>query len=364
MQIEKYQSPVDKTELLIVVRDGVVSYRDRSTGTNYSLEYAEQHLTPMGSVTIRPPKHRDEDYFVNQTGDIIQGSLELVSDYPSDDVPNGEDGTRRLNLQSQQRANTNSFGETIRHFLIRKDAKAMEAYYVPKAGYDENREAIADFNEDGSIADITQWQPVSWTGSHFEANDHNSNHVHWELEIPDASGALQGRLEVPFADPVTGTVGLNKTFIRTNLCDFVVRTSNGQMLRLSSSKGTHKPIEFNHDSEGNSEFRRWILRANDTNESGSNNGTDFQLLHYADDGTFLGQAMHVDRRTGNVVLGSSSSTFGVKLDINGGRIRLRSSTPPPSANGNGQPGEIAWDANYMYVCVATNTWKRSPLSSW
>lgn len=30
----------------------------------------------------------------------------------------------------------------------------------------------------------------------------------------------------------------------------------------------------------------------------------------------------------------------------------------------GVPGSIRWDADYMYLCVSTNFWKRTPLSSW
>ena len=30
----------------------------------------------------------------------------------------------------------------------------------------------------------------------------------------------------------------------------------------------------------------------------------------------------------------------------------------------GTTGEICWDNDYIYVCVATNTWKRAGLSSW
>ena len=29
----------------------------------------------------------------------------------------------------------------------------------------------------------------------------------------------------------------------------------------------------------------------------------------------------------------------------------------------GIKGEIAWDSSYLYVCVATNTWRRVALSS-
>jgi hypothetical protein len=30
----------------------------------------------------------------------------------------------------------------------------------------------------------------------------------------------------------------------------------------------------------------------------------------------------------------------------------------------GETGQIKFDSEYIYICVATNTWKRSPISSW
>jgi hypothetical protein len=42
-------------------------------------------------------------------------------------------------------------------------------------------------------------------------------------------------------------------------------------------------------------------------------------------------------------------------------------TPPgtvPSASTPGTPGAIRWDANYIYICIASNVWKRAPLASW
>ena len=33
-----------------------------------------------------------------------------------------------------------------------------------------------------------------------------------------------------------------------------------------------------------------------------------------------------------------------------------------AANDTGTTGQISYDANYIYICTATNTWKRSPLT--
>lgn len=37
---------------------------------------------------------------------------------------------------------------------------------------------------------------------------------------------------------------------------------------------------------------------------------------------------------------------------------------PASATASGSPGDIAFDADYVYMCVATDTWKRASLGSW
>ena len=65
---------------------------------------------------------------------------------------------------------------------------------------------------------------------------------------------------------------------------------------------------------------------------------------------------------GNVGIGTSTPTN--TLDISGNTLRLRTARTPASATATGNAGEICWDANYVYVCVATNTWKRSALSTW
>lgn len=52
------------------------------------------------------------------------------------------------------------------------------------------------------------------------------------------------------------------------------------------------------------------------------------------------------------------------LDINSDILRLRTAKTPASAGATGLAGQICWDTNYLYICVATNTWKRIALSTW
>ena len=39
-------------------------------------------------------------------------------------------------------------------------------------------------------------------------------------------------------------------------------------------------------------------------------------------------------------------------------------TPPATSTSTGVAGTLAYDSSNVYVCVATNTWKRSTLTSW
>ena len=88
----------------------------------------------------------------------------------------------------------------------------------------------------------------------------------------------------------------------------------------------------------------------------------------------------------NVIVNTSLATVNVTVsDINGNLIsnnvatekppeitvvetssqsmsRIMSGFAPQSSVVVGQPGEIRWDNNYLYLCIGTNSWKRTLLS--
>lgn len=41
-----------------------------------------------------------------------------------------------------------------------------------------------------------------------------------------------------------------------------------------------------------------------------------------------------------------------------------SSTVPATASDTGTTGMLAYDADFLYVCVATDTWKRVAIATW
>lgn len=54
------------------------------------------------------------------------------------------------------------------------------------------------------------------------------------------------------------------------------------------------------------------------------------------------------------------STFTISL----GQINIGVFNTPASSSASGTQGTVEFDANFVYVCTATNTWKRSALSTW
>ena len=76
---------------------------------------------------------------------------------------------------------------------------------------------------------------------------------------------------------------------------------------------------------------------------------------------------------------TGSTGFGVPTGGSSGQFLIKSSdtdydtawtaslvsdVPPGSSGATGSTGEIALDTDWLYVCVGTDTWKRTPLAGW
>jgi hypothetical protein len=66
--------------------------------------------------------------------------------------------------------------------------------------------------------------------------------------------------------------------------------------------------------------------------------------------------------SGRVGIGTNAPSG--MLDVADNKLRIRTAQTPASASASGSQGEIAWDAGFVYVCTATNTWRRAALASW
>lgn len=76
----------------------------------------------------------------------------------------------------------------------------------------------------------------------------------------------------------------------------------------------------------------------------------------AEDGKIDLKVMTAGTLTSQAAITSANVTLGVRP--------ILPTHTPASASATGTAGEVAWDANYIYVCTATNTWKRVAISTW
>lgn len=63
-------------------------------------------------------------------------------------------------------------------------------------------------------------------------------------------------------------------------------------------------------------------------------------------------------------VGIGTDVPALKLDVNDNGMIIRTDRTPSSASDTGTKGTIAWDVNYVYVCIATDTWQRTATATW
>lgn len=65
------------------------------------------------------------------------------------------------------------------------------------------------------------------------------------------------------------------------------------------------------------------------------------------------------------VIEVNNGTAGTFRDLIVRNFRMSAPTGVPTANNStGTEGSIRWDADYIYICTATNTWKRVAIATW
>jgi hypothetical protein len=169
-------------------------------------------------------------------------------------------------------------------------------------------------------------------------------------------------------------------------------TSPGQILDVYKSQNGVTALRVINDNAGASALAR-LQAVGVSGEYGfiqwdsTNNRGDFEIgvggqtprlrLSYAaaagnpqfsfttDDGATETDAMTI-LRSGNVGIGTTSPTIsdGVGLHLAGKILRIGTAKTPATAGAAGNAGEICWDADFLYVCIATNTWRRIVHATW
>lgn len=118
----------------------------------------------------------------------------------------------------------------------------------------------------------------------------------------------------------------------------------------SGSFGVNVPASSFLISGSRGEFSSNVFRAG----IGTASATAALYNFRGDENTGVGRSANKE-----LALIANGSTIA-KLNSSG--LILSTSTPPASPTSTGTQGQIAWDANYFYVCTGSNSWKRVALS--
>lgn len=69
-------------------------------------------------------------------------------------------------------------------------------------------------------------------------------------------------------------------------------------------------------------------------------------------------------KTSTPATGIAVNTTNGNVTLGNGKFIITTPQTPASASATGTIGTIAWDTSYVYVCTATDTWKRVAIATW
>jgi hypothetical protein len=172
------------------------------------------------------------------------------------------------------------------------------------------------------------------------------------LVTVDNGAGLTSTLEVELAGVSTSVA--NATF--NSSTTETVSAVDGSVVRTGVGEG-YTSLGYNGFSAGASEVV--------SGEIGDLSITQQEFTVSVYNGISQTAVVSADHTTG-ILLQVSDSIAGdtSQIGILEGSVNILSEFVPTAATDPGTLGDIAFDTNYIYYCVATNTWKRSPLSTW
>jgi hypothetical protein len=184
------------------------------------------------------------------------------------------------------------------------------------------------------------------TGNATKVGYYNGSAWNYGLTVLAASTSLDGG-PVTVTNSTPSTLTTNGALVVAGGVGIggVVNASNYRATGANGGPATQTTILDHSSGDG-----RVIVYGPDTATAGS-----FSMIGLSSNGSVGGSRFTISS--------TGAATFAGAVTIAGTVIHNLSATPA-SASATGTVGTMSWDANYIYICTATNTWKRVAIATW
>jgi hypothetical protein len=138
-----------------------------------------------------------------------------------------------------------------------------------------------------------------------------------------------------------------------------VAAGNGKVVRATSADGTQQIYMYHTGTFGQIESSTGFVLYSDTTGAAIVGTSDPQLKVQYGGGSFNSVTINHDDSKG--VVGTSTGNLVLNP---AGSVVVKNGAVPGSATATGVAGQVAWDGSFLYICVATNTWRRTAHATW
>lgn len=164
-------------------------------------------------------------------------------------------------------------------------------------------------------------------------------------------------LATPTIDSIKGSdgntaVSFNNATSQATYLEF--KNTSGSSLELYA-RGTPSNLDIAVNPKGTGRFYVSVATGQTPTIGGVGADTNHDLnLTSKGTGVVKANGVQVDTISGAYTLTNKTLTSP----------KITSGNAPASAGATGTTGQVEWDSGYIYICTATNTWKRAAVATW